>query len=195
MTIAPLPAFNAAETYTLAPTGGVIRGSDGAHIPADPLNMGWVAYQAWIASGKTPTPAPTPPLATVQAQAVAEMAAWADAAVAPYEAGVSAAERASWPVKLAEARDLTATPAIRAAAQCPVLSAEAGVTGETVPALAATVLTKAAQYQTITGMMAGLRRTATTAIMAATTAAGVQAALTTAKAAAAAALAKIGAPA
>ncbi len=55
------PAFNPNETYALTSSTGVIRGSDHAFIPADPGNSDYRAYQAWLASGKTPTPYTPPP--------------------------------------------------------------------------------------------------------------------------------------
>lgn len=50
------PAFNADETYTLTATGGIVRNSDGAHIPADEANADYRAFLAWEASGKTAAP-------------------------------------------------------------------------------------------------------------------------------------------
>jgi hypothetical protein len=49
-------------TYTLvANSSNVTRDSDGAVIPADPLNTDYAAYLAWVAKGNTPTPAAIPP--------------------------------------------------------------------------------------------------------------------------------------
>lgn len=45
--------------YQLASAGAVIRLSDGAFIPADPLNRDWAAYQDWLAAGNAPQPAPS----------------------------------------------------------------------------------------------------------------------------------------
>lgn len=54
-------------TYTLQATSatGVIRDADGATVPDDPRNADWQAYQAWLAAGNTPTPAPAPSAAEV----------------------------------------------------------------------------------------------------------------------------------
>lgn len=60
MTILTITAFDATETYTLS-DHGVVRGSDGAHIPADEANSDYRAYLAWEASGKEPSPIPAPP--------------------------------------------------------------------------------------------------------------------------------------
>src|SRR5579872_526511 len=48
-------------TYTLTSGSSVIRDADGATIPANPLNTDWQTYQAWIAAGNTPNPAPASP--------------------------------------------------------------------------------------------------------------------------------------
>ncbi len=68
-----MPAPNSDEGYARALdpfTGGasatlVRRESDGAMIPADPLNTDWQAYQAWLKAGNAPAdlaaPATSPP--------------------------------------------------------------------------------------------------------------------------------------
>ena len=52
--------FDPAETYALS-EAGVVRGSDGAHIPADESNADWRAFLEWQASGKTASPYQPPP--------------------------------------------------------------------------------------------------------------------------------------
>lgn len=45
--------------YKLIKTG-VLRLSDGAHIPNDHGNKDWIAFQSWLAAGNVPIPADLP---------------------------------------------------------------------------------------------------------------------------------------
>lgn len=59
--------------YCLTGADTVIRVSDGAHIPADPLNRDWREYQDWLAGGGEPEPyvapvEPTPLITRRQAR-------------------------------------------------------------------------------------------------------------------------------
>ena len=47
-------------TYTLTASSAVIRDADNAYIPADPENVDYQEYLAWVADGNTPTPYTAP---------------------------------------------------------------------------------------------------------------------------------------
>jgi len=74
-------AFNPNETYSFDAFGGLVRGSDTATVPRDPLNVDFQAYEAWVASGKSAAPYSGPsPLAPTcqlwQLQSVMTSAQW-----------------------------------------------------------------------------------------------------------------------
>ena len=50
--------------YQLTSGSSVTREADGANIPATMQNVDWQGYQAWLAAGNTPDPAPTGPVNT-----------------------------------------------------------------------------------------------------------------------------------
>ena len=54
--------------YQLTDTTAIRRLSDGAIIPADPLNMDYAAYLDWLAEGNTPIPATGPTRAELLAR-------------------------------------------------------------------------------------------------------------------------------
>jgi hypothetical protein len=56
--------------YTINTTGGIVRDSDGAFIPEDPLNSDYAAYLQWVAAGNTAKDPAVDP-AALQAKLVA----------------------------------------------------------------------------------------------------------------------------
>lgn len=48
------------SAYKLTPGGSVIRLIDGASIPADPANMDYADYLAWVEAGGIPDPVEPP---------------------------------------------------------------------------------------------------------------------------------------
>ena len=51
--------------YELTSGTGILRTSDGALIPADPANVDYQNYEAWVALGNTPDPAVVPAMPTI----------------------------------------------------------------------------------------------------------------------------------
>ena len=49
-------------SYALLDGTSMVQRSDGATLPSDPANTDWQAYQAWLAAGNSPAPAPVPPV-------------------------------------------------------------------------------------------------------------------------------------
>jgi hypothetical protein len=68
--------------YKITATTSILRQSDGASIPADPLNADYRDYLAWVESGNTPAPYVPPALtvadyiAATQAHLDAHAQAW-----------------------------------------------------------------------------------------------------------------------
>lgn len=52
--------------YTLVAGSTSLLREDGAFVPADPANLDYQAYLAWVALGNTAAPAPTPPVVKPQ---------------------------------------------------------------------------------------------------------------------------------
>ena len=60
--------------YKLTHHGSIQRLTDNASIPADPANMDYVAYLAWLNEGNTPEPAdplPNPRIGQIQTELAA----------------------------------------------------------------------------------------------------------------------------
>jgi hypothetical protein len=86
--------------YQLTTSSTVIRLADNAHIPADPANTDWQAYQRWLAAGNTPQPADPPPATDYSALRRAAYAAESDPIYFMWQRGEATQQQ--WLDKIAE---------------------------------------------------------------------------------------------
>ncbi len=86
--------------YQLTTSSTVIRLADNAHIPADPANTDWQAYQRWLAAGNTPQPADPPPAPDTAALRRAAYAAESDPIYFMWQRGEATQQQ--WLDKIAE---------------------------------------------------------------------------------------------
>ncbi len=134
-----------------------------------------------------PTADPAEHRARAKATARNRMTDWLEVFLRQFTAGVPAAEIASWTRKSDAAR-----AHLGGALAAPMLLAEAALTGETTPVLAAKIAAKANAYEVIIARVTGLRRATLIAIDEATTPAAVEAALQAALQAATAMITELG---
>ncbi len=163
---------------------GVRRVSDDVFIPEDRNNRDWQAYQAWLRVGNLPLPPSEISLSERKAQANQDVVAFADRLSARLTAAFPAAEQASWPLQILEARAFLEGQAQHPARAVPtpllsaLLAAETGagmppadqiaaVHSDALGALAQAVLTKSTAFGAVVAAIIALRGRAQTAIAAA----------------------------
>lgn len=115
----------------------------------------------------TQPPTPTPNLAEHKRQKILDIDIAVADAIAPITSVYSQAERDTWPIQEAEAVAWTAN----SNAATPMLNAIATARSETIAAVAANVLTKAAAFKILAGTTFGKRKAKMDLIDAAATAA------------------------
>ncbi|MBV1705848.1 MAG: hypothetical protein KGQ37_01420 [Hyphomicrobiales bacterium] len=178
---------------------GVRRLADDAFIPEDQHNRDWQAYQAWLKAGNQPLPATGPSLADRKAEASQQIVAFADRLSARLTASFPAAEQASWPLQVIEARAFVEGKGQQPAAlvPTPLLSALLAAQGtpahaEALGVLAQGVLAKSTAYGAVVAAIIALRSRAQAAIAAAADDAALAAALSASQAEAAKAAKALG---
>ncbi len=165
-------------------SGGVIvaeiEGQE-VHVPDDPKNSDRQAIAVWETEGNVIAACASvvPDIETARNQALLTVSSYADSITAHMTSGISRAERDSWPLKFLEATAFA--KGTLGIVDCPVLSAEASLTGENINNLAASVSQKARSYQMAAGLIAGFRRTTSASVAAATSIEAIESVLSAAK--------------
>ena len=114
--------------YQLTNSATILRTGDGASIPADPANLDYKAYLAWVAAGNTADPVLTLPQA--QAAQSALITAAHDAAIAAGPSCSALGTAATYPLPAAELANLQLA---YTAAQAALASPKAWASGAVVP--------------------------------------------------------------
>lgn len=93
-------------TYSLMQNSALILRSDGAAIPADPNNVDYQQYQAWLSAGNTPTPIS---LAEAQSKQIEiNSAACSDAITSGFQSSALGSAH-TYPSKVTDQQNLTAS--------------------------------------------------------------------------------------
>lgn len=144
---------------------GVIRQSDSAFIPADPLNADYQAFLAWQAEGNTPEPVAAPTLADLKTAKLTDINAECDRRINAEVLSYPATEVLTFPKQETEARAWAAGNT----AATPLIDALAENRGIDKAELVSRIVAKADYFAAFTGKMVGYRQKLEDQVSAATT--------------------------
>lgn len=159
--------------------GGVVR--NGAFIPNDPTNQGWIAYQEWLAGGGTPDAVYQPTLAEAQADAVRQIEEKAED-LRGSKITTRPGQAVFMEMRWREAEDASVDGQIDPG-EYPLLEEEVGLNGVDVAAVATNVLAERTSIKTYFASIEAVRAQALYDIENAVDVAAVATALSTANAA------------
>lgn len=143
--------------YQVIKSGGVFDLESRTIVPPDRSSEAWRDYEAWLTAGNTPLPPDTigqDDLATSVAKRKAEIDAYAAGLRNAVVRGRSAAEMASWSIKVAEARAYAANPL---PASAPLLAAIAQIRGIDLALLVEKVNVQSAPFMQAEAAIDGVR--------------------------------------